>query len=126
MTDKPTNPYIVKIEPNEMSIAAIGRGHFGTPIPQHHETNKEPVVEGFVKRACPYCQSVWYGQKDDYPHMQVKSRSDEQEIAACGLMPLIEDYAIAVHNGDKNSSMVLKKIIEASLEELESQRNQKK
>lgn len=119
----PFQAYLASGLVNELRIALLAPAQSAPPQKlQPHETNKEPVVERFVKRACPYCESVWYGQKDDYPHMQAKRRSDEHEIA---LMPLIEYYAIAVHNGDKNSSTVLKKTIEACLEELESQWRQK-
>lgn len=42
------------------------------------------------------------------------------EPAACGLMPLIEDYAAAVRTGSAGECAVLKKTIEASLEQLEA------
>lgn len=38
-----------------------------------------------------------------------------EEPAACGLMPLIEDYAKAVHDGDDSLCAVLKQTIKASL-----------
>lgn len=66
-------------------------------------------------------QSIVYAHNQALSAQQQQPLTDEPEIAACGLMPLIEDYAIAVKNGDENSGTVLKKIIEASLEELESQ-----
>lgn len=44
MTDKPTNPHLEKIEPNGLAIAAIGRDHFGNPIPQAWYTAAKEVI----------------------------------------------------------------------------------
>lgn len=44
MADKPTNPHLEKIEPNGLAIAAIGRDHFGNPIPQAWYTTAKEVI----------------------------------------------------------------------------------
>lgn len=44
MADKPTNPHLEKIEPNGLAISAIGRDHFGNPIPQAWYTAAKEVI----------------------------------------------------------------------------------